>query len=101
LSVSRSGPDHWIRLCLPRATGEALPGLLRAQDVSHFRDTAERIRNTDEANAQKREFEEAQKAKAEEKIAEVKAEVPLMKGMSDTLETVMDAEAGNSASSSQ
>jgi hypothetical protein len=49
-----------------RATGEALPGLLRAQDVSHFRGIAERIRNVDEANAQKREFEEAQKIKAAE-----------------------------------
>lgn len=43
-----------------RATGEALPGLLRAQDVSHFRGVAERIRNIDEANAQKKEFEDAQ-----------------------------------------
>ena len=47
-----------------RATGEALPGLLRAQDVSHFRGIAEQIRNIDEAAEQKRAFEEAQKAKA-------------------------------------
>jgi hypothetical protein len=47
-----------------RATGEALPGLLRAQDVSHFRGTAERIRNIDEANAQKKQFEEEQKSRA-------------------------------------
>ena len=47
-----------------RATGEALPGLLRAQDVSHFRVTAETIRNIDEANAQKKEFEEAQRQDA-------------------------------------
>jgi hypothetical protein len=48
-----------------RATGEALPGLLRAQDVSHFRGIAETIRSIDEANAQKVEFEEAQKSKLE------------------------------------
>lgn len=51
-----------------RATGEALPGLLRAQDVSHFHGAAETIRNIDEAIAQKREFEEAQKAEAEAKV---------------------------------
>lgn len=48
-----------------RATGEALPGLLRAQDVSHFRGIAETIRNIDEGNKQKVAFEEAQKSKAE------------------------------------
>jgi hypothetical protein len=47
-----------------RATGEALPGLLRAQDVSHFHGAAETIKNIDEANAKKREFEETQKQKA-------------------------------------
>ena len=52
-----------------RATGEALPGLLRAQDVSHFRGIAEQIRNIDEAAEQKRAFEEAQKAKAEQEPA--------------------------------
>jgi Trypsin-like peptidase domain len=46
-----------------RATGEALPGLLRAQDVSHFHGVADHIRSIDEANAKKREFEEAQKQK--------------------------------------
>jgi hypothetical protein len=49
-----------------RATGEALPGLLRAQDVSHFRAAAGHIRSIDEANAKKIEFE-AQKAKPETK----------------------------------
>jgi hypothetical protein len=44
-----------------RATGEALPGLLRAQDVSHFHQIAGQIRDIDEANIKKREFEEAQK----------------------------------------
>ena len=40
-----------------RATGEALPGLLSAQDVSHFHGVADSIRNIDEANAKKLEFE--------------------------------------------
>ena len=56
-----------------RATGETLPGLLRAQDVSHFHGAAESIRDIDEANAKKAEFEAAQKqppkALANEEIA--------------------------------
>lgn len=48
-----------------RATGEALPGLLRAQDVSHFHSIAGHILSIDEANAKKREFEEAQKQKSQ------------------------------------
>jgi hypothetical protein len=44
--------------------GETLPGLLRAQDVSHFHGIAGIIKNIDEANAKKQEFEEAQKQKA-------------------------------------
>jgi hypothetical protein len=43
-----------------RATGEALPGLLRAQDVSHFHAVAGHIRDVDEGNVKKREFEAAQ-----------------------------------------
>lgn len=43
-----------------RATGETLPGLLRAQDVSHFHAVAGRVLSIDEANLKKREFEEAQ-----------------------------------------
>jgi hypothetical protein len=43
-----------------RATGEALSGLLRAQDVSHFHGVAGYIRDLDEANAKKREFEQSQ-----------------------------------------
>jgi hypothetical protein len=78
-----------------RATGEALPGLLRAQDVSHFRGISERIRNIDEASAQKREFEEAQKTKVDE---EVRAEVPLLKGMADSQEVASEAEAGKGGS---
>ncbi len=46
-----------------RATGETLPGLLIAQDVSHFHDVASRIQSIDEANKQKAEFEESQKNK--------------------------------------
>ncbi len=45
-----------------RATGETLPGLLRAQDVSHFHVAANHIRSIDEANLKKREFEDAQSA---------------------------------------
>jgi hypothetical protein len=45
-----------------RATGEALPGLLIAQDVSHFHDVLNHVRSIDEANIKKRELEEAQKA---------------------------------------
>ena len=44
-----------------RATGEALPGLLRAQDVSHFHGVSEHIRSIEEAHARKLEFEAAQK----------------------------------------
>lgn len=36
-----------------RATGEALPGLSVAQDVSHFQESISRIRTIDEANRQK------------------------------------------------
>ncbi|MCA8895444.1 MAG: trypsin-like peptidase domain-containing protein [Hyphomicrobiales bacterium] len=46
-----------------RATGEALPGLLRAQDVSHFHSVAGHIRSIDEGNLRKQEFETAQKQK--------------------------------------
>ncbi len=46
-----------------RATGETLPGLARAQDVTHFHGVAAHIRNIDEATAQKREFEKAQQQK--------------------------------------
>lgn len=42
-----------------RATGEALPGLSVAQDVSHFQDSASRIRNIDEANQQKQVAQQA------------------------------------------
>jgi hypothetical protein len=48
-----------------RATGEALPGLLRAQDVSHFHGVAGYVRTIDEGIVKKREFEAAQKQKSE------------------------------------
>jgi hypothetical protein len=44
-----------------RATGEALPGLLIAQDVSHFHDVLNHVRSVDEARNKKLEFEETQK----------------------------------------
>ncbi len=37
-----------------RATGEALPGLSIAQDVSHFQESTSRIKTIDEANRQKK-----------------------------------------------
>lgn len=43
-----------------RATGEALPGLAVAQDVSHFHDVANHIHSIDEANRKKVEFEKQQ-----------------------------------------
>lgn len=44
-----------------RVTGETLPGLLRAQDVSHFHGVTGWVRDIDEANAKKQEFEARQK----------------------------------------
>jgi Trypsin-like peptidase domain len=43
-----------------RATGEALPGLAIAQDVSHFHDVANHVHSIDEAQKKKREFEAQQ-----------------------------------------
>ena len=48
-----------------RATGEALPGLLIAQDVSHFHDVASEMQSIDEANKKKAEFEESHEEKKE------------------------------------
>lgn len=45
-----------------RATGETLPGLLVAQDVSHFHDVLQQVKSIDDANKKKRELEESQKA---------------------------------------
>lgn len=49
-----------------RAYGESLPGLLRAQDVSHFHDVAGFVRNLDDARVKKQEFENAQAARSAE-----------------------------------
>jgi hypothetical protein len=43
-----------------RASGEALPGLSIAQDVSHFHDIISQIRSWDEANRQKQVLEQQQ-----------------------------------------
>jgi len=48
-----------------RATGEALPGLCIAQDVSHFQAMTSHIRSLDEANRQKAEAAAAAKAAAQ------------------------------------
>jgi hypothetical protein len=45
-----------------RATGETLPGLLIAQDVSHFHDVLNHVRSVDEAKSKKVEFDESQKS---------------------------------------
>ena len=58
-----------------RATGETLPGLLIAQDVSHFHDVASEIRSIDEAIKKKAEFEESHQEK-EEKKEEPEVNVP-------------------------
>ncbi len=42
-----------------RVTGETLPGLLIAQDVSHFHDVASHVQSIDEANRKKAESEES------------------------------------------
>lgn len=46
-----------------RVTGETLPGLSVAQDVSHFHDILEYVRSVDEANKKKQEFEQQQSEK--------------------------------------
>ncbi|MDP1990468.1 MAG: hypothetical protein Q8K00_05540 [Syntrophales bacterium] len=42
-----------------RVTGEALPGLLIAQDVSHFHGVLQHVRSVDEANKKKQEIEQS------------------------------------------
>lgn len=44
-----------------RVTGEALPGLLIAQDVSHFHGVLQHVRSVDEANKKKQELEQTKK----------------------------------------
>jgi hypothetical protein len=41
-----------------RSMGDALPGLLVAQDVSHFHDVAKHVKNVDEAERKKAEFQQ-------------------------------------------
>ncbi|MET3225078.1 hypothetical protein ABIE85_002111 [Bradyrhizobium diazoefficiens] len=53
------------------ATGSPLPGLSRAQDVSHFHGVIERIKSIDEATAKKKEFEEQSRAQAGTAITSV------------------------------
>ena len=48
-----------------RATGETLPGLCIAQDVSHFHDVASRVQSIDEARKKKAEIEESHEDKKE------------------------------------
>ena len=45
-----------------RVTGETLPGLLYAQDVSHFHEVTAQIRSLEDAKKKKEEFEKEKKA---------------------------------------
>jgi hypothetical protein len=45
-----------------RVTGDTLPGLLYAQDVSHFHDVIRAIRSIDDANKKKQEIDQQQQA---------------------------------------
>jgi hypothetical protein len=45
-----------------RASGEALPGLSVAQDISHFQESASRMRTIDEAEKQKKAIQNQQQA---------------------------------------
>jgi secreted trypsin-like serine protease len=47
-----------------RNRGEALPGLLVAQDVSHFHGVVQQVRTWDEANKKKAELEAAKSKEA-------------------------------------
>jgi hypothetical protein len=60
-----------------RVGGEALPGLLRAQDVWHFHDVAAKVRSRDEAIAAKRRLEEDQKQKAQPAAPAIEVEAPM------------------------
>lgn len=50
-----------------RAAGDALPGLLYAQDVSHFHDVIHRVRSFDDASKKKQEFEQQQQLRSDQK----------------------------------
>jgi len=58
-----------------RATGEALPGLSIAQDVSHFHDVVNHVRSLDEAQRKKEEFEKSSQVNGD-KEAPVQPERP-------------------------
>jgi hypothetical protein len=47
-----------------RATGEALPGLSVAQDVSHFQETISSVRTIDEANRRKQTLQQQQQSES-------------------------------------
>ena len=57
-----------------RATGEALPGLLIAQDVSHFHEVTSRVQSIDEASRKKAEFEDTHENKKEPQDSETSTE---------------------------
>lgn len=56
-----------------RATGSSLPGLLIAQDVSHFHGVIKHIKSIDEARKKKQELKESAKAIAQPTEPEAKA----------------------------
>jgi hypothetical protein len=69
------------------ATGAALPGLARAQDVSQFHAAAAHVRSIDEATAKKLEFEEAQKQKKPEGEAIAAKPAPIPDGEASAVAT--------------
>jgi hypothetical protein len=70
-----------------RATGEALPGLLRAQDVSHFHGSAQTVKDIDQARATKAEFEAAQRQASEspQPIGDVSLPLPEARASEDEI----------------
>lgn len=59
-----------------RATGETLPGLSVAQDVSHFQEIASRVRSIDEANRQKKALQQEQAQKKSEGSIPTEPQLP-------------------------
>ena len=51
-----------------RASGETLPGLSIAQDVSHFHDVVNHVRSLEEAQRQKEEFEKSSQTNGAAKV---------------------------------
>lgn len=58
-----------------RATGEPLPGLAYAQDVSHFHDIVAHVKSLDEANKKKQELAQEMPPSSSSPIAQVPPEV--------------------------